>query len=101
MWQHEGLVMPKRVRDASLAYREASDVLGEWVQERCGLEDAAETDSIDLYTSYRLWAESCGHRPFVKRTFTVRLTDRGLKLRKSNGRTIFTGIRLRATGRHA
>jgi putative DNA primase/helicase len=94
MWRRSGLVMPMRVREASLAYREATDVLAEWVDERCHIDDAAESDSSDLYGSYRLWSESSGHRPLAKRTFTSSLMDRGFRSRKSNGRTRIAGIRL-------
>lgn len=86
---------PKAVRDASLEYRQETDILGQFLEEATEQTTTTEADLAHVYTAYRNWCETAGLRPLVKQTVSKQLQERGLKIRRStNGKKLVGGLKL-------
>ena len=98
-WRRDGLRQPRRVRDASLAYRKDSDVLGQWLDDVCDAGQAYEVPQAAAYGAFRLWCHDQGLRQVSKKSFTRGLRERGVgERRESTGqrKELYTGIRFKA-----
>ena len=88
-WQDRGLDAPLEVVAATNAYRSESDLIGEFITERCETRDELEVGAGTLYAGYRAWAESGGEKPVNSTTFGRNMSERG-----------FDRDRKRTPGRH-
>jgi putative DNA primase/helicase len=84
-WQREGLVMPKSMVAAGALYRSDMDVLGQWVAERCALDNGLEIKASAAYTDYKGWATLNGFRPLSSNSFSRRLRERYLRTDRRDG----------------
>jgi putative DNA primase/helicase len=75
-YQREGLRPPPDVLAATDAYRADSDVLGEFIAEKCitGTDEWATKD--EMFRAYATWCEASGENPVSKRRFGDRLSER-------------------------
>lgn len=99
-WQKPGLKTPPKVLEAIQEYREESDALADWLQERCELDRDAETPSRELFDDYCGFSRQSNERAMARNSFGTALTERGFSpARYGKGRTrLRTGIRLRRVG---
>ena len=96
-WQSEGLGQPSEVAEATSRYRDEMDAVAEFISECCVLSPNAEAWASSLYPRYKQWCEGNGDRPMTHKMFGGRLTERGLKRKRSTGgRHRWLGIGLRA-----
>jgi putative DNA primase/helicase len=94
-WQKNGLGNPPEVIAATEAYKEESDVLGEFIEDCCDVKKGLEVLSKDLYKAYRNWCVENGapDKQIMHSTpFGKMLTDRGIGKRKDNAHRYRTGI---------
>jgi len=85
-WQANGLGIPQAVKQATDAYKEASDTLGAWIAECCDTEDkSAATATGVLFASWQEWAKKGGHKPQTLTWFGRKLGERGYE--KTTDRT--------------
>jgi putative DNA primase/helicase len=96
-WQREGLGLPDEVRVATDAYRVEMDVLGQFIADRCRIDGAGEITTAELYGAYRSWCDEVRETPMSKRTFGLRLADRGVTQARSKAARGWRGIRLRTS----
>jgi putative DNA primase/helicase len=62
-WRAEGLHEPKAVRRATRSYREENDLLGEFIEAHCILDERAWSPSTELYRVFsEWWTETRGPR---------------------------------------
>ena len=95
-WQRDGLGMPDEVRDATAAYRDEMDVLGEFIAEYCVISPSLSVPAKALYAAYLDWCGPSGERPISKRAFGGNLAERGFdKRRGTGGGVVWFGIALR------
>lgn len=98
-WQRDGLMIPKRVADASRAYRRESDLFMQWVADQCETGPPAFTVAQKrAYSSYRFWCSEQGLRQFSKASFTRGLLERGFAEGREGGgmrQHLYTGLKLR------
>ena len=92
-WRGSGMQTPKAVQDATSAYRDDQDVLGEWLSERCHVGATLTAIKTKVYLDYHHWAKSNGHAPMSQTRLTRRLNDRELKLQRDK-RTVM-GVALK------
>ena len=59
-WKRDGVKVAKRVADASLAYRNESDLLMQWVGEHCEVGPAFSVPQKFAYGIYRQWCNEQG-----------------------------------------
>jgi P4 family phage/plasmid primase-like protien len=79
-WRAEGLERPPEVQEATDRYREESDPLAEFLEDRCQVDPQAWVASADLWRAYLAWAEGAGEKFTVsRRRFAEHLEARGFK----------------------
>lgn len=95
-WQHRGLAdVPAVVATETASYQTEQDTLGQWLDEAAERNAVCEVASNELYANYRLWAIESGLRPASKVSLGRRLGERGFRSRRSNGQTLWIGLRLK------
>lgn len=94
-WRDGGLRPPAAVRGATEEYREGMDTLAEFLDEHCILEDDATAPTGELFQAYDAWAYTHGEEKLTKRTFGMRLEERGFRPGKSGSVRHWKGLRLR------
>ena len=97
-WQQDGLAPPPVVVAATAGYREEMDTLAAFLAECCEIDRMARIEARDLYGAYKEWASAAGEPVASQRALGMRLAERGLESTKSNGRTIWLGVRLTRGG---
>ncbi len=79
-WQAEGLAdEPAAVRDMVRGYRDDSDPLGRWMDERTEEAPGQWVATGDLYWDYRTWCEQNGEEPMDNRQFGITLGRKGIR----------------------
>ena len=96
-WQRDGLKPPEIVTTATEQYRQESDPLARFLEERCILQANKQASAGDLYRAYKDWAGDNGEREINSNAFGRRLGERGLskKLeRDASGKqkVVYSGI---------
>jgi putative DNA primase/helicase len=89
-WQREGLQSPPAVLAATEDYREAEDMLGQFLTDRCHKGDSAVVAVDDLYSAFVDWMEP--ERAWSKKAFGSRIAERGF----NQGRPYINGDQKRA-----
>lgn len=90
-WQREGLAPPGGVRDATKAYREESNPLGEFVSLRCRIEPTGRVSRRALRDAYERYCRDNGEKfPIGPRPFAAKLRALGVTDTSMN-ETVMTG----------
>ena len=78
------LVVLKSTRE----YRNDSDLVGQWLGDRCRLDEpSVETLNTLIYASYSDWANKNGYHPLSAAMLTKKLAERGVEVvRKRDGK---------------
>lgn len=76
-WQQDGLALPHSIDLATKAYREESDPLAEFLDERYVICADGFVESSILRRDYEDWGRENGERPLDQRAFSNRLRGRG------------------------
>jgi len=97
-WQRDGLRPPTQVLEATKSYREEMDILGEFLAVCCKESVGARISSTLLYQEYLSWCERENEHPISRKTFMMRLRERGFDVVRSHGRRFFVGLTLRQEG---
>jgi len=94
-WQKQKLNPPEMVLTATAEYLEGEDTLQMWLDECCltGHEGYEEPIAL-LAESCRQWKQERGERPFGRKTFTDKLTDRGFVRKRDKTGWKMAGLRL-------
>lgn len=99
LWLESGLPIPEQVRTAIAEYREQSDPLADYFDERYTITKN-ELDQLPrqkMYQSYDQWAKDNGIKPYGQRYFAQLLRDRGCGERKSNSVRFWTRVAEKGT----
>jgi putative DNA primase/helicase len=99
-WQRIGLATPKIVRDATDSYLEAEDAISTWLAERCWIGPAYYDTALNLFASWKSWAEGAGEYVGPRKRFTQALEARGFFPRRQGGtgRDGFDGLAVKPGG---
>ena len=93
-WQWIGLKDPDTVLEATSDYRQDSDVVGQFLSDRCRLGEGLYVSAKLLYEAYGTWhKEALGGEPMTQGILGRRLSDRGL-IRKKHGTYRWEGVEL-------
>ena len=71
LWRLEGLCEPECVTAATAAYRDASDVLTEFLGDRCHVGEGCSIGGRELFAAYQTWEASRGTSPDQRLSQTV------------------------------
>jgi putative DNA primase/helicase len=93
-WQETRLAAPTAVVDATDAYLQAEDALGQWIDECCAVRPPLWNRTAELYASWRVYAEYAGEGVGSQKQFSEALATRGFtrKREPGTGRSGFSGI---------
>jgi P4 family phage/plasmid primase-like protien len=99
-WLKHGLAdTPKVIGAATDEYRTDQDIVGHWLDECTTSSPQGETSKAEMYANYKCWSIDNGLRPTSEITLSRRLSERGLKERKSHGTRLWLGVTLVASQR--
>ena len=99
-WRDRGrLAEPLAVREATAAYRDAEDVLGDFIADHGSIRASLKTPLADVYKAYLGWCDGNRERPASKREFSERLSEtQNLSVGKgTHGHTYVFGLVLKGT----
>lgn len=97
-WQRHGLEPPAAVRAATAEYRDDSDPLAAFLEERCLLGANWHVRSTDLFAAWQQWSSSRGEQAGTAATFGTRLKEKGFQRRRgAKGAGIYDGLELANT----
>ncbi len=91
-WYRDGLPIPDAVKAATGSYREESDVLGEFIEDRCTVDATAKCQASDVYKAYKQWVSARGDSEVSSTAFGRKLTDRGFSVVKIGGLKYRVGL---------
>lgn len=95
-WQRDGLGCPPEVMAATDRYRRSEDVVSQFVEECCRLNDSDRESAGALYATYKRWATEQGDRPMTQRRFGEQLGTAHPKV-SINGRVWYVGLSVNHT----
>ncbi|PHQ68332.1 MAG: hypothetical protein COB97_09955 [Paracoccus sp.] len=93
-WQHQGLNVPSSIADASAAYFDEEDTVGQFLRDETIAEPGVFVGAEQLILQFNIWSERQGLSPWAQRTLIKELRQRGFENGKSNGRRGLRGLRL-------
>ena len=93
-WQKEGLNTPKTIKDATSDYQADTDIIGQWITQKCELVDGARLKTNEAYVSYQAFIRDMGMHPCNQMTFSKQVSARGFVIGRSNVGRHFVGLRL-------
>lgn len=91
-WQKRGLEQPSVVRDVTAEYRNAEDIIAQWVKNRCVESPGSELRSKDAFSDYKAWCLETGESPASKQKFGAWMKKR-FGSKRSNG-IWYLGVRV-------
>jgi putative DNA primase/helicase len=97
-WLERGhLEAPEPVRLATEEYRAESDVVGQFLDDRCDVSPGHSVAAGELYADFRVWCDAAGLHRMTAQRFGRELTERGIGFVRGSDKArtkARTGIRL-------
>jgi putative DNA primase/helicase len=59
--QNKRMIVPEAMKNEVAAYHSESDIIGQWLTEKCAVDPKATTASSALYADYANWCRANGH----------------------------------------
>ena len=91
--QNKRLIVPDAMKKEVEAYHSESDIIGQWLLERCVVDPKATTASSALYYDYANWCKANGHVASSKTLLGRRLTERGFG-KRTGAKAAWIGLAL-------
>ena len=95
-WQREGLQPPESVKVATKDFRQESDAVGRFLEERCTRLDGLRSQATQLYQAFEQWCRDEGEKVESQKAFGMALNEREIERKCINGRQWYVGLGLRA-----
>ena len=95
-WWEKGLGMPSAVKAATESYREDSDTIGRFIEDKCLVGPGRKCVVGPLYKAYQEWAEAEGLHAVSQVRFGRAFDERGFEKEKSGGVVTRFGLSLKA-----
>lgn len=96
-WQQEGAALPERMEQELKEYQEAEDSLGLFLDETCNHHNTLSVEKAELYKLYQAWAKEAGEFDISHKAFTKKLSERGIRDRRTAHSRFYVGIGLKAS----
>jgi len=96
MWHDDRLGLCSAVESASLEYREAEDVVGQFLDDCCVVDPSsvASVPKAEFRRAFENWCGENGLQPLSVKTVADRLAKAGIREMKSNATRSWRGVRL-------
>jgi putative DNA primase/helicase len=86
LWQKQGLGIPDEVAKATTTYRAEMDVLANFLQECCVIDDKERTQAQELYDAYTNWCGQNGEKyPLNQQRLSGKLKEKGYESKRGTG----------------
>jgi putative DNA primase/helicase len=95
LWQAEGLESPETVKTATAEYKQESDIVATFIEERCEQGPDCEVSKTALYEAYSEWSKKSGEFSVSKKEFGMRLAEKGFKDGRTGKQRFWAEISLR------
>lgn len=95
LWQQDGLQLPQRVADATRAYGELEDAIGEWISDCCDTDYDGMVPGVKLFRSWSEWCCARNFDPGSHKSFTQEMKARGFEYGRTNSFRGFEAIRVK------
>jgi putative DNA primase/helicase len=96
-WQEEGLEPPAEVSAATDEYREESDHVATFVDDRLVIGDGNTVTKTAVFEAYTLWCRHNREAPLGRRELQKRLLSRGLSEGRTGSARLLIGASLRTS----
>jgi putative DNA primase/helicase len=99
-WQKEGLQIPQEIANATAAYQEDEDVLGDFINEYCDVDENAKILFKELYQTYLEYCKENNQEAYSITKFGKMLQEREYqKIRQTTGdkSIMYKGLRLKTS----
>jgi putative DNA primase/helicase len=93
-WRGRGLAEPDAVTAATKAFRDESDALGRFLEQRCFTGQHYNAGSSDLFSAWSTWCGQEGEEPGTQTAFATRMQNKGLDNYTLHGRRRWRGVGL-------
>ena len=90
-WQKHGLNPPAIVQGATSAYKKRNDLLGEYIAERCLIDNACAVQARKIHEDFQNWCRDYGHDPLNGTRFGQEMGKLYTKEKRRN-RAFYIGI---------
>lgn len=96
-YQQDGLTMPPKVLAARDTYRAQMDLLAEWLDEHCEIDESAFATSKELWESWEMFARSRGLLTYIRSSTALgrRLDSRFEAVKGTGGVRLRRGLRIK------
>lgn len=84
-WLNEGLIPPDEVVKATKSYRDEMDIISDFIEDRYNKEALSTVTAKDLFIEYEKWCAENGEEPVRKRTFGLKLMEKGFTQTRTHG----------------
>jgi putative DNA primase/helicase len=91
--QNKRLIVPEAMRKEVEAYHSESDIIGQWLTERCAVDSTKTTASSALYADYANWCRANGHHASSQTLLGRRLSERGFG-KRIGAKAVWIGLAL-------
>ncbi len=96
-WQRDGLNAPAAISDAVREYRSEMDILGQFIADRCEVQQHGQVTAKALYLDYTRWAASAGEVAVSQTKFGRAMTERGFRKSRVSAGHVYHGLSLPVT----
>jgi putative DNA primase/helicase len=94
-WQRVGLGKAPAIEAATLNYRQESDHVGRFLNERCSARPQDHSPGKELFEAYVEWCGLSGEKPESNNIFAKALAERGIRKKRTRAGTVYEGLGLR------
>jgi putative DNA primase/helicase len=94
-WQRVGLGKAPAIEAATLNYRQESDHVGRFLNERCTTRPQDKAPGKELFEAYVEWCGHSGEKPESNNVFAKALAERGIRKKRTRTGTVYEGLGLR------
>lgn len=95
-WKLNKLQPPDEVNEATNAYRQDNDPVGQFIDDRCDHAPGAKATTQELYNNFEIWCLQNGHDAMPMSEFGKVLGRKQFHKRKINGLSGWVGLQLNA-----
>jgi putative DNA primase/helicase len=91
--QNKRLIVPDAMKKEVEAYHSESDIIGQWLTEKCVVDPNETTASSALYADYANWCKANGHHASSQTLLGRRLSERGFG-KRTGAKAVWIGLAL-------
>ncbi len=93
-WQQHGLGSAASIDQATQAYRDETDLIGQWLHECTEANPDERLPAAEAFASYQQWCQSYGYHKPTNTGFKRSLEDKGFVQKRHGRGNVWIGLRL-------